>query len=59
MKVVIFEGNSMDIESNINDWLKEDQPTNVEFQMVHLGKEEGMNLFTVLAKYEPSFAEKD
>ncbi len=59
MKVKIFEGTSLDIEAQINEWIKESQPNEVEYEMTYDGEDNGVKVHTVLAKYVPSFAEKD
>jgi len=59
MKVKMFEGTSLDIETQINEWLKESQPKEVEYEMTYDGDDNGVKVHTVLANYAPSSAEKD
>jgi len=47
MKVKIFEGTSLDIEAQINEWVKEAQPNEVEFEMTYDGEDNGVKVHTV------------
>ncbi len=58
MKIKMFEGTTLDIEVQINKWIKEAQPIEVEYKMTYDGEDNGVKVHTVLAKYVPSFAEK-